>query len=36
MAAVTGWLEPLKSTWSWTAIAAVLIPALIVLVVWLA
>ena len=36
VAAVTGWLEPLKSTWSWTAVAAVLIPALIVLVVWLA
>ncbi len=34
-AAVTGWLEPLKSTWSRTAIAAVLVPALILLVVCL-
>jgi hypothetical protein len=29
----TGWLEPLTSTWSWSAIAALLIPALILLVV---
>jgi hypothetical protein len=29
----TGWLEPLTSTWSWPAIAALLIPALILLVV---
>ncbi len=34
-AAVTGWLEPLKSTWSRTAIAAILVPALILLVVCL-
>jgi PH (Pleckstrin Homology) domain-containing protein len=34
-AAVTGWLEPLTSTWSRTAIAAVLVPALILLVVCL-
>ncbi len=34
-AAVTGWLEPLKSTWSRTAIVAVLVPALILLVVCL-
>jgi hypothetical protein len=34
-AAVTGWLEPLKSTWSPSAIAAVLIPALILLIVCL-
>jgi len=33
--AVTGWLEPLKSTWSRTAIAAILVPALILLVVCL-
>jgi hypothetical protein len=33
--AVTGWLEPLKSTWSPSAIAAVLIPALILLIVCL-
>jgi Bacterial PH domain len=31
----TGWLEPLTSTWSWPAIAALLIPALILLVVCL-
>jgi Bacterial PH domain len=30
---VTGWLEPLKSTWDIKALAAVLIPALIVLIV---
>jgi hypothetical protein len=29
----TGWLEPLTSTWSWPAIAALVIPALILLVV---
>jgi hypothetical protein len=32
----TGWLQPVRSTWSWPAIAAVVIPALILLVVWLA
>jgi Bacterial PH domain len=31
----TGWLEPLTSTWSWPAIAAIVIPALILLVVYL-
>jgi len=31
----TGWLEPLKSTWSRSALAAILIPALIVLIVCL-
>jgi hypothetical protein len=31
----TGWFEPLKSTWSWPAIAALVIPALILLVVCL-
>jgi hypothetical protein len=31
----TGWLEPLTSAWSWTAIAAIVIPALILLVVYL-
>ena len=30
---VTGWLEPLKSTWSRTALLALLIPALILLVI---
>jgi hypothetical protein len=30
-----GWTEPLKSTWSGLAIAALVIPALIVLLVWL-
>jgi hypothetical protein len=30
-----GWPEPLKSTWSGRAIAALVIPALIVLLVWL-
>jgi hypothetical protein len=29
----TGWLQPLTSTWSRTAIAAVLVPALILLLV---
>jgi len=29
----TGWLQPLTSTWSWPAIAALLIPALILLVI---
>jgi PH (Pleckstrin Homology) domain-containing protein len=29
----TGWLEPLASTWSWPAIAALVIPALILLVI---
>jgi Bacterial PH domain len=29
----TGWLEPLTSTWSWPAIAALIIPALILLVI---
>ena len=29
----SGWLEPLRSTWSTTAIAALIIPALIVLIV---
>jgi hypothetical protein len=33
--AVTGWLEPLKASWSRNAIAAVLIPALILLIVCL-
>jgi hypothetical protein len=32
----TGWLEPLKSTWSGRALAAILIPALILLIVCLA
>ncbi len=31
-----GWLQPVRSTWSWPAIAALVIPALILLVVWLA
>jgi hypothetical protein len=31
----TGRLTPLRSTWSWPAIAAIVIPALILLVVWL-
>ena len=31
----TGWLEPLTSTWSRSALAALLVPALILLVVWL-
>jgi hypothetical protein len=31
----TGWLQPVRSTWSWPAIAAIVIPALILLVVWL-
>lgn len=31
----TGWLEPLRSTWSWSAVAAIIIPALILLVVWI-
>jgi hypothetical protein len=31
----TGWLEPLKSTWSGKAFAAILIPALILLIVCL-
>jgi hypothetical protein len=31
----SGWSEPLKSTWSGRAIAALVIPALILLVVWL-
>ena len=31
----TGSLVPLRSTWSWPAIAAIVIPALILLVVWL-
>ncbi|HJZ27514.1 MAG TPA: hypothetical protein VJ370_14665, partial [Streptosporangiaceae bacterium] len=30
---VTGWLEPLKSTWNRTALLALLIPALILLVI---
>jgi hypothetical protein len=30
-----GWREPLKSTWSGRAIAALVIPALILLLVWL-
>ncbi len=33
--AVVGWLEPLTSTWSKSAIAAVLLPALILLIIWL-
>jgi len=32
----TGWLEPLRSTWNWPAIAAIVIPALILLVIWVA
>jgi hypothetical protein len=32
----TGWLQPVRSTWNWPAIAAIVIPALILLVVWLA
>jgi len=32
----TGWLAPVRSTWSWPAIAAIIIPALILLVVCLA
>ncbi len=31
----TGWLDPLTSTWSWPALAAVIVPALILLVVCL-
>jgi hypothetical protein len=31
----TGWLQPVRSAWSWPAIAAIVIPALILLVVWL-
>ena len=31
-----GWLQPVRSTWSWSAIAALIIPALILLVVVLA
>ena len=31
-----GWLQPVRSTWNWPAIAALVIPALILLVVWLA
>jgi hypothetical protein len=34
-ATTTGWLEPLKSTWSGKAIAAVIIPALILLLICL-
>ena len=30
---ITGWLEPLKSTWNRTALLALLIPALILLVI---
>jgi hypothetical protein len=30
---LTGWLEPLTSTWDRTAIAALIIPALILLIV---
>ena len=30
---ITGWLEPLKSTWNRTALLAVLIPALILIVI---
>ena len=32
----TGWLQPVRSAWSWPAIAALVIPALILLLVWLA
>ena len=32
----TGWLQPVRSTWSWPAIAALVIPALILLLVVLA
>ena len=32
----TGVLQPLRSTWNWRAIAAIVIPALILLVVWIA
>ncbi len=35
MLAATGWLEPLKSTWSRKAVASILIPALILLIVCL-
>ena len=35
VAAATGWLEPLKSTWSGKAIAAIIIPALILLIICL-
>jgi hypothetical protein len=35
MMTITGWLEPLKSTWSRKALAAILIPALILLIVCL-
>jgi hypothetical protein len=35
MVGPTGWLEPLKSTWSRKALAAILIPALILLIVCL-
>jgi hypothetical protein len=31
----TGWLDPLTSTWSWPALAAIIVPALILLVVCL-
>jgi hypothetical protein len=31
----TGWLEPLKSTWSRSAVAAVIVPALILLIIYL-
>jgi hypothetical protein len=31
-----GWLQPVRSTWSWPAIAAIVIPALILVLVWLA
>jgi hypothetical protein len=32
----SGWFEPLRSTWSGRAIAALVVPALILLIVWLA
>jgi len=32
---VGGWLQPVRSAWSWPAIAAIVIPALILLLVWL-
>jgi len=32
---VGGWLQQVRSTWSWPAIAAIVIPALILLLVWL-
>jgi hypothetical protein len=34
-AVATGWLEPLKSMWSGKAIAAIIIPALILLIICL-